>query len=247
MVPLYAMVPLIMLYKVYVSFISGSSQDVDVSSWLILMASFDGESISFSTKSTILVIAFLRVWLPLFESAKRSVTLRTSSFLSASTPIILDNGHWLCWQSCSCNITMLPTSKFLFLSFHFCLVCKLCRNSFLHLCQKLLYNMLHTSPFFLEYRSGFVKITGGGMIKFIFIANRLLGESGIWLLISLMVSSVSGLQLIIDPTSVTKVLCASSFNDCPCVFSNSSNLSLFEFGFPHTSHVWCFGWVLAGS
>ena len=104
MIPLYAMTPL-MLYKVYVSFISGSSQDIAISSWLILMAPFDGESISFSTKSTILVIGLLRVWLPLCESATQSVTLRTSPFLSASTPIILANGHWLCRQSCSFNIT----------------------------------------------------------------------------------------------------------------------------------------------
>ena len=72
MIPLYAMTPLIMLYKVYVSFISGSSQDVDISSWLILMAPFDGESISFSTKSTILVIGLLRFWLPLCESATQT-------------------------------------------------------------------------------------------------------------------------------------------------------------------------------
>ena len=45
------------------------------------------------------------------------------------------NTNWLRWQSCSFNITMSPTSKFLLLSFHFCLVCKLCRNYFLHLYQ----------------------------------------------------------------------------------------------------------------
>ena len=72
MIPLYAMTPLIILYKVYVSFISGSSQDFDISSWLILMAPFDGESISFSTKSTILVIGLLRFWLPLCESATQT-------------------------------------------------------------------------------------------------------------------------------------------------------------------------------
>ena len=47
---------LIMLYKVYVSFRSSSSQDVDVSSWLILMAPIDGESILFFTKGRILAI-----------------------------------------------------------------------------------------------------------------------------------------------------------------------------------------------
>ena len=135
MIPLYSMTPLIILHKVYVSFISGCFKNVDASSWLILMAPFDWESISFSTKSTILVISLLRVWLPLFESATRSVKLRTSTFLSASTQIILANGHWLHWQSRFFNITMSPTLKFLLLSFHFCLVSKLCINSFLHLCQ----------------------------------------------------------------------------------------------------------------
>ena len=134
MIPLYAITPLIMLRKVYVSFISGSYQDVNVSSWLIPMAPFDGWSISLLTRSRILVIGLLRVWLLLFKSATRSVTLRTSP-MSASTPIILANCHWLRWQSCSFNITMSPTSKFLLLSFHFCLVYKLCRNSFLHLWQ----------------------------------------------------------------------------------------------------------------
>ena len=51
------------------------------------------------------------------------------------------------------------------------------------------------------------------MTTFVLIANRLLGESRIWLLISLKVSTISGLELIIDPTSAIKVLSASSFNN----------------------------------
>ena len=169
MIPFYAMTPLIMLYKVYVLFISGSSQDVNVSSWLILMAPFDGESISFAR---FWLLVFKRAWLPLFESATRSVTLRTTPFLSASTPIILANDYWLHWQFCSFNITMSPTSKFLLLSFHFCLVCKLCRNTFLHLCQNSSAICCTRLHLLLEYRSGFVKTPGG---------NMTLGESGIWL------------------------------------------------------------------
>ena len=136
----------LMSCKVYVSFICGSSHVVDVSFWLIVVAPSDGESISFSTKNTILVIALLRVWLPLFESPTWSVTLRTSPFLSASTPIILVNGHWLCRQSCSFSITISPTSKFPLFSFRFSLLCKLCRNSFLHFVPKLICSMLHASP-----------------------------------------------------------------------------------------------------
>ena len=218
-----------------------------VSSWLILMAPFDGESILFSTKSTNLVIGLLKVCLPIFESATWSVTLCTSWFLSASTPIILANGHWLCWQSYSFNI-MSPTSKFLLWLFHFYLVCKLCRNPFLH---HLYQNSSAICPcsmhlhLLLEYRSGFVKRPGGGMITFVFIVNRLLGESGIWLLISLKVSTVCGLELIIDSTSAIKVLIASSFNDWPCVFSNPSEIPLAVLlAFPHNSYMWCSRWVL---
>ena len=114
--------------------ISGSSQDVNVSSWLILMVPFNEELISFSTKSMIWVIGWFEtksmiwVWLPLFKTATQSVKLCTSPFLKVSASFILANDHWLQWQSCSLNF---------FLSFHFCLFCKLCRNSFLYLCNML--------------------------------------------------------------------------------------------------------------
>ena len=118
-----------------------------------------------------------------------------------TTPIILANGNWLHWHSCSFSIIMPPSSKFLLLSFHFCLIYKLCRNYFLHLCwisSALCCTCLHL---LLEYRSDFLKKPGGGMTTFFFIVNRLLGESGIWPLISFKVSRVSGLELIIDSTS----------------------------------------------
>ena len=141
------------------------------------MALVDGELISFLTKSMILVISLLRAWLPLFESATRSATLCTSPFLAASTIIVLANGQWLHQQSCSFNVAMSPTSKFLLLSFHLCLVCKLCRNYFLHLCKSSAICCTHLH-LLLEYRSGFLK-TPGGLMIFVFIVNRLLGESGI--------------------------------------------------------------------
>ena len=141
-------------------------------------------------------------------------------------PIILANGHWLHWQSCSFNITMSPTSKLFLLSFHFCLLCKLCRNSFLHLCQNFSAICCTCVHLLLEYRSGLMKTPGGVMTAFVFIVNRLLGESGIWLLVSLKVSTVRGLKLIIDCTYATKVLSVSLFNDWPCVFSNPSKIPL---------------------
>ena len=141
------------------------------------MALIDGELISFLTKSMILVISLLRAWLPLFESATQSVTLCTSPFLAASTIIVLANGQWLHQQSCSFNVAVSPTSKFLLLSFHLCLVCKLCRNYFLHLCKSSAICCMHLH-LLLEYQSGFLK-TPGGLMIFVFIVNRLLGESGI--------------------------------------------------------------------
>ena len=160
------------------------------------------------------------------RNAKTSKTLHTSLFLSASAPIILANGHWLHWQSCSFNITMSQTSKFLLLSFHFCLDCKLCRIYFLHLCQNSSAICCTRLHLLLEYKSGFVKIPGRGITTFAFIVNRLLGESRIWLLISLKVSTVSGLELVIDSTSTIKVLNVSSFNDWPCAFGYPSKIPL---------------------
>ena len=189
-----------------------------------LKAPFDGEFISFLTKITILVISLLRVWLPLFESTAQSVALHTSQFLLVSTPFILANGHWLHWLSCSFNITMSPMSNFLLLSFHFCLVCKLCRNSFLHLCQNSSAIYCTHLHLLLECRSGFVKTLGGGMTTFAFRFNKFLGESGIWLL-------EFGLELIIDFTSVVMVLSVSSFNNVFLAIL-PRYLLLFKFGIP---------------
>ena len=115
------------------------------------------ESISISTKSTILVISLLRVWLPLFKSGTWSVTLHTSLFLTVSTPVTLANGHWWCWQSCSFSITMSAISRFLLLSSHF--VC------FVNFTETLFYIYANTLQWYalqllLEYKSGLMKTPG---------------------------------------------------------------------------------------
>ena len=64
-----------------------------------------------------------------------------------------------------------------------------------------------------EYASGFLNSPGGGMTTLVFIVRRLLGESGILLFESLMVSTVSGLELMISSTSTINVLSDSSFKE----------------------------------
>ena len=54
---------------------------------------------------------------------------------------------------------------------------------------------------------------GGGMITLVFIIRRILGESGISLFESLMVSTVSGLELMISSTSAIIVLSDSSLKE----------------------------------
>ena len=51
------------------------------------------------------------------------------------------------------------------------------------------------------------------MTKFVFIVRRLLGDSGISLFVTLIVSTVSGLEFMIDLTSVINVTRDSSFNE----------------------------------
>ena len=147
------------------------------------------------------------------------------------------------------NIKMSTTSKFLLLSAHFCRFVKFTEILFF-ICTKtpLFCTHLHL---LLEYRSGFVKTPAGDMTMFLllstFIVNRLLG-SGIWLLISPKVSTVSGLELIIDSTSTIKVLSALLFNDWPCVFSHPSKIRLAIWIWcSHTSPIYVMPWVGSGA
>ena len=168
--------------------------------------------------------------MPLFKSAIQSFILCSLPFLPVLTSITVASGHHLCWQSHCFNNMRSSTLKFLLLSFHLCLHCKvyektMFKNSSVICCTHL---------YLLQrYRSCLVKTPGGGIITLVFMVNRLLGENSIWLLISLKVSTVSGLELTADSTSTIKVSSALSFNDLPFVLVNPSKTLL-------SDGIWCF-------
>ena len=138
------------------------------------MAPSDGESNSFSTSRTSLVIGRFKIWLgPPFLSATLSVTLHTSFFASASIPTILDIGHWFQWQSYLSKIRS-PTTKFRILFFYICFTCRLWRNSFLHLLQNFPVICCTRCHLLFEYASGLLNSLGGGMTTLVFIVRRFL-------------------------------------------------------------------------
>ena len=152
-----------------------------------------------------------KIWLrPPFLSATRSVTPLTSFFVSASILTILSIGHWFRWQS-SLNQTVSPTAKFRILFFHIYLTFRFWRNSFLDLLQNSLAICCTRHHLLFEYGSGLLNSHGGGTTTLVYIGRRLLGESGISLFESLMVSTVSGLKLMISSASTINVLSDSSF------------------------------------
>ena len=121
---------------------------------------------------------------------------------------------------------MAPTTKFQTPFFHICVTCSLWRNSFLHLLQNFPAICCTRCHLLFEYASGLLNSPGGGMTTLVFIVRRLLGESGISLFGSLMVSTVSGFELMISSTSAINVPSDSSFKEWPCVLNNPSKIVL---------------------
>ena len=119
-----------------------------------------------------------------------------------------------------------PTAKFRIPFFHICLTCRLWRNSFLHMLQNFPAICCTCRHLLFEYASGLLNSPGGGMTRLVFIVRRLLGESGISLFESLMVSTVSGLELMISSTWAINVLSDSSFKEWLWVFNNLSKIVL---------------------
>ena len=140
-----------------------------------------------------------------------NLTLHTAPFKSGSFFTTLVMGHLFLPRSSFSN-TMSPTSKFHFFVFHFCWIWRLWRNSFLQRDQNypaICWIYLHLCR---ECKSGLSKLPGGGKTTPAFCVSRLLGESGIWLLTSLSVSTVSSLELMIPSVSANSALKFSSFN-----------------------------------
>ena len=126
----------------------------------------------------------------------------------------LASGHWLQWQSSFINTTP-QISKFWTLFFHSCWGWRIWRNSFLHLFQTLS-AIWHYLLF--ECRSGMLNSPLWGCL--VIVAYHSFG--------SFIVSTVSGLELMIDSTPVISVARDSLFNEWLCVFNSPSNMDLAE-------------------
>ena len=134
-----------------------------------------------------------------FNNAKSS--RRATFFSSVLVLTILAIDNWFRWHS-SFNSTISPTVKFGVFFFHFCLGCRLWRNSFLHLFQNSSAMSWTRRHRFLEYKSGGINSPGGGMTKLDFKVRRLLGVIGVRLFLSFRVSTGRGLECTINSTSV---------------------------------------------
>ena len=177
-----------------------------------------------------MVIGRFKIWLgPPFLSAALSVTLCTSFLASVSILTILAIGYWFQWQS-SLSKKISPAAKFRILFFHICLTCRLWRNSFLNLLQNSPAICCTRHHRLFEYTSSLLNSPGGGMRTLVFIVRRLLGKSGISLFEPLMVSTVSGLEVMISSmfnvVSAINVLSDSSFKGWLLVFNKPSKIVL---------------------
>ena len=67
---------------------------------------------------------------------------------------------------------------------------------------------------------------GGGKTALILMVSKLFGQSGALLPMPLMVSTVKGLELMMDSTSTNNVARDSSFKQVPpCCFINADNMA----------------------
>ena len=129
--------------------------------------------------------------------------------------------------------------KFLFSVVHFDLAWRVDRNSFLHLDQNSSAKCCTLLHYLLLYKSGLTNEPGGGIITLLFIVNRLLGDNGVRLCGSLIVSTVRGREFIIASTSVIRVWRDSSFKHVPWFFSNDAKILLADLIWrSHTPPMW---------
>ena len=203
-------------------------------SWTFCLGSSVGESNSlFPTNITSFVIGQQRTWVQpdVFLSTRRRVTVCTKFFSSVSIVTILAIGHWICWHL-SFNSTISPTVKFGVCFFHFCLGCRLWRNSFLHLLQNFSTICWTRHHRFLEYKSGRLNSPGGGMTMLDFYVRRFLGDIGVGLFASFRVSIVRGLEFTNNSALVIKVVRDLPFKDKLWVCKSQSNMFL-------AVRIWC--------
>ena len=121
-----------------------------------------------------------------------------------------------------------PTLKSSFLVFQFCQIWKLWRNSFFQGDQNFPVDLSPSAALWV-YKSGLLKLPGGSKTTLVFCVSRLLCESGIWLLRTLGVSAVSGLELMILFVFANSVLEFSSLKLHEWVLSWQSEFSTSKF------------------
>ena len=143
----------------------------------------------------------------------------SSAFVSSTFAI----DHWFLPRSLSFNNITSPSLKFRFSVFHFCLGCRLCRNSFRHLFQNSLVKCCTRLHLRLQYKSARWNFPGGDNTIFDFPVRSAMGmskgENG-----SLRVSTVSGQLLMLASVSHSNVRNPSSFRRSPCSFNREDRM-----------------------
>ena len=119
---------------------------------LLIIISIKSASISDGRFAVILFLKYTKI--PILSTIW-NVTVRITFFSSVLIQTILTISHWFHWHS-SFNNTISPMVKFGVCFCHFCLGCRLWRNSFLHLFQNSSGMCWIGSHRFLEYKFGWL-------------------------------------------------------------------------------------------
>ena len=147
----------VIIHKVYqVPFYVGTLRALSFCK-LSLNSSVRESKSSFPTTITNFVVGWIRTWVKpgIFLATTWSVTARKTFLPSISILKILAIDYWFLWYSCW-NSNISSTVKFSICFCQFCLGCRSCRNSFLHLFQKcaaMCWTHCHLFFFFFEQTS----------------------------------------------------------------------------------------------
>ena len=197
------------------------------------MAPSVGVSNSFSTSRTSLAIGRLKIWPGThFLSTTQNVALHTSFLDQHQYQLLL----LLATESNDNHLSVKQYHQLQgFVSSFF--IYALLAEIPLSICFKIIQQYAVHIAIFFEYTSGLLNSSCGGMTTFIFIVRRLLGENGLSLFESLMVSTVNSLKLMIR--SAINVLTDSTFKEWFWIFSNPSKIILADqIWHSHTPPTW---------
>ena len=90
---------------------------------------------------------------------------------------------------------------------------------------KFIGNVLDSCHLLQLYKSGCENIPGVGKTTLVFMVSKFFGQSGASLPMSVMVSTVKGLELMMDSTSTNNVTRDLSFKLATCCFINADNMA----------------------